>query len=308
MSELSKTKKAASLDQYFTKPTIAEKCLDKLLSFLVFHGFSTHHCLWIEPSAGNGAFVDHLNHRHFDFWAGDIEPKHSLIHRHDYLKYPLPQHKDFPDQQSRIIIGNPPFGKKSKLVIEFINKSLTHGHIVGFIVPIHMRKWSAQKMVNADARLIIDDILPEDSFLFLNKPYQLRCCFQVWTTLPDSTLPGDDLRLTQQPKTQHPDFDAWQYNCTQQARKYFDLDWDFAVLRQGYGDFKLMYTQKDKAMLDTKKQWIFIKAKNPTVLNRLKSINFELLSQKNTGTPGFGKADLVSAYEAKLKKSTKAFS
>ena len=45
-----------------------------------------------------------------------------------------------------------------------------------------------------------------------------------------------------------------------------------------------------------KKQWIFFKAKDKETLEKLKSIDFEKLSKKNIGIPGFGKADVVQEF------------
>ena len=87
----------------------------------------------------------------------------------------------------------------------------------------------------------------------------------------------------------------WQYNATKAAEKVFDNDFDFIVLRQGYGDFNKHLTNRNQCSL--KKQWILFKAKNPKVLEILQEIDFERLSQNNTITPGFGKADVVQEYK-----------
>lgn len=282
---------AAAADQYFTRPSVARKCLDHLEALL--GPDITPHASWVEPSAGNGAFLDFLLAREWDTWAGDIHPQHERVVKHDYLSQPLPDTK--PGNRV-IVVGNPPFGKKSKLATDFVNRGLAHGGLVGMIVPIQLRKWSAQQHVNRCARLLMDLDLPEDAFLFLGQPYSLRCCFQVWTTWKPELLPGENKRLVQPPKRQHPDFDAWQYNCTEQTRRYFLYDWDFAILRQGYGDFSVLHPPEQRNHLDPRKQWIFVKAKSPEALERLRRLDFVELSRKNTGVPGFGKADLVEAY------------
>ena len=78
---------------------------------------------------------------------------------------------------------------------------------------------------------------------------------------------------------------------------FFDYEWDFAVLRQGFGDFTVLHAPENKQTLDRRKQWIFIKAKTPQALAVLRGLDFQALSHRNTGTPGFGKADLVHAYD-----------
>lgn len=285
-------REAAQADQYFTRPKIAYACIHRLGDALGEEWMADS--WWVEPSAGNGSFLRQLPR--WRAWGGDIHPQHPDVQLHDYLNDPLPP---IPEGANGLAVGNPPFGKKSKLAIAFINRALEHTGIVGFIVPIHLRKWSAQRQIRKDARLIADLNLPEDAFLFLGEPYSLRCCFQIWTTLPEEQVPGENLRIAAAPPTSHPDFSAWQYNRTPDALKYFDVDWDIAVLRQGYGDFGRIYRKDEKHLLDRKKQWIFIKAHSPEALERLLSLDFTELSRKNTGTPGFGKADLVDAYANK---------
>ncbi len=291
---------AAITDQYFTTPVVAARCLDVFMDVLgnVSQPMDLLNTLWIEPAAGSGVFVDLLASRGQHVWGGDIHPQHPDIHQHDYLLDKLPRRR--PKTRGLLVIGNPPFGRKASLATAFINRALAHAGMVGFIVPLQLRKWSAQKRIDKSARLLLDISLPHDSFLFLGKPYRLRCCFQVWTTWSPQHLPGADLRLAGPPRISHPDFTAWQYNCTDQAIKYFDYPWDFAVLRQGYGDFSVLHPPSTRTDLDRRRQWIFIKAASSKALKRLRSIDYTALSHHNTGTPGFGKADLVHAYEHKL--------
>ena len=117
----------------------------------------------------------------------------------------------------------------------------------------------------------------------------------VWTTRETRM---SDLRIRQSPRTRHPDFEMYQYNCTEEAARFFDKSaypWDFAVPRQGFKDYSTRET--DPQALDRRVQWIFFKAKNKKVLSRLKKLDFETLSRKNSTIPGFGKADVVEEYE-----------
>ena len=93
----------------------------------------------------------------------------------------------------------------------------------------------------------------------------------------------------------------WQYNNTKETRKYFDKSkykWDFAVARQGYYDYKNFIYDENK--LNPKVQYIFFKANNNNTLEKLKNIDFEKLSKKNTTIPGFGKADVVKEFLSKF--------
>ena len=211
--------------------------------------------------------------------ACDICPEADNILRQDYLSSEL---------TADVVVGNPPFGNRAKLAVDFINKSAEFAKYIAFILPVQFRKYGTQKLLNPSLRLIYDETLPANSFLLDGQDYSVRCCFQVWTTVPH------DLRLTAPLPTSHPDFQMWLYNNVPEAVKVFDNDFDFAVPRQGYQDYSLR-ASLDECVLY--KQWLLFKASTPEVLQRLLDLDYEKLSLLNTSTPGFGKADVVAEYE-----------
>jgi len=284
-------KEAIELDKYYTKEITALLCYEKLKQYILSQNLTLSSVIFIEPSAGNGRFLDVINEAKIGY---DIAPEHPEVIKRNFLTHKIMSNAAkeilLACKKQFITIGNPPFGTKASLAIQFINKSLTLGNIVGFIVPIQFRKWSAQSKINPEANLVIDIDLPENSFTLLDKDYNLRCCFQIWSLLPTQT----NLRITEKPKTEHSDFKLYQYNRTTEAEKFFDYDWDFAVPRQGYLDYTFKAYSKEQC--DKKQQWIFFKAKDILILEKLKALDFVKLSLKNSGIPGFGKADVVEEY------------
>lgn len=287
------------LDQYYTKPAIAQECWEIVRGLLWQIGWDRDNIFVIEPSAGRGAFLDAVGS--VPTLGVELDP--SLCVRSDILCADfLDRAKWEEDYQSLrrglmpVVIGNPPFGRKGDIAVDFLNAALDLSGVVGMILPLGFRKWSSQSRVRHGAHLLIDRDLPEEAFFAGGKDFALRCCFQVWTRADVGVPEGyHDVRLLTRPSAMHEDFDAWQYNRTPEAEKYFEYDWDFAVLRQGYGDYRKRYF--DRADLDRKQQWIFFKAHTETARRRLLSIDFHALSRRNIGLPGFGKADVVQAYE-----------
>ncbi len=276
--------KHLELDKFYTKKSIARKCFLELNNTLHTLNRNEDVC-FIEPSAGSGVFLEVAGRsRSIGF---DIEPTAEDIYKNDFLNGDISSFIT----DNTVFFGNPPFGKRSKLALDFINKAFEYSDIVAFILPVQFRKWQTQKNVNLNAKLVLDLDLPENAFEFYGEDYSVRCCFQVWV-LDNKTLP--DLRLKEAPPTTHNDFEMYQYNNTYGALKFFDYDWNFAVLRQGWGDYSELYFDKDD--LSRSKQWIFFKAKNKTVLKRLMKLDFEALAKLNTSVKGFGKADVVKAY------------
>ena len=288
---MSKKELAAKLDKYYTKESTAKVCYEKMCKYLADHTLEASKHIFIEPSAGNGRFLNVIDEEVLGF---DLEPEDAWIQKMDFLlQDAFETHiQKLTEGKKLVFIGNPPFGTRGKLAVAFLNKALRLGYAVGFVVPIQFRKWSIQSKINQDASLVADMTLPEDAFTFLDKDYSLRCCFQIWTLLCPASV---NLRIAERPPVSHPDFTMYQYNRTVRAEKYFDADWDFAVPRQGWCDYTFKaYSPED---CDRKLQWIFFKAKNQRVLKKLLAIDFVKLSKKNSRIPGFGKADVIEEYE-----------
>ena len=286
--------KADQYFQFYTEPSISDYCIRNLKLYLDkinYKDFS-----FLEPSAGTANFVDSAlkEYENYPIISVDIDPKDPRVRKMDYLKSTRRKLKIY-KKSNVVVIGNPPFGKKSTLAIEFFNKSCEYADIVAFILPLQFEKWSVQSKLNPNMNLVFSERLKPKSFIFKTKEVSIRCCFQIWVK---NTLDfGTDLRIRRAPVTKHKDFEMYQYNYTKEARKFFDKEkyqWDFAVPRQGYYD----YTQRIEKVedLNYKIQWIFFKANDEKTLNRLKKLDFEKLSLKNTTIPGFGKADVVEEY------------
>lgn len=109
--------------------------------------------MYLEPSAGGGSFLDYLS----NYIALDIVPEDDRIIQQDYLQYNT-EKTDF------ITIGNPPFGSRSKLAIDFFNKAATMSDVIAFIVPVSFMKWSVQKNLNANFALYNYTYLEPESF------------------------------------------------------------------------------------------------------------------------------------------------
>ena len=286
-----------NLDQFYTKSNIAENCLEICLKN--YQTLFKKDYLYIEPSAGGGDFLKLLENKKLKCLGFDIEPHYKNVIKTDFLKDKLELKEN---KENCIIIGNPPFGKRAKLAIDFINKSSFYANTIAFILPKQFKKWSAQEKLFQDLRLIYSQDLEDDSFYTKNKKsYDVGCVFQIWT---NTKTKHKDLRIREKPQIIHQDFEMYQYNNTIEARKYFEIDFDIAIFSQGYGDYKTIIDKSKKDLLSYNKQYIFIKVKNESALQILKSIDYEKLAKDNTTIPGFRKHNLVSEY-VKLKELNK---
>lgn len=276
------------LDKFYTQEHVAKQCFEFLHSQLNI----SENAIYLEPSAGAGSFINLLSH----YIALDIAPEDDRIKKQDYLKYEA-------DKENFITIGNPPFGNRSKLAIDFFNKAATMSDVIAFIVPVSFMKWSVQKNLSSNFALYNYLYLEPESFTSNGKPYSVRTVFQIWVKKGGQYDNGINLRLTKQPPISHEDFKIWQYNATPESVKYIEEDWKYATYRQGYHDYNQIFTRenydyiKEKMTADKKKQqFFFIKPLTEEAENLILNMDFNALAERNTATPGFGKGDFVSYY------------
>lgn len=275
------------LGQFYTKPEVATACWQHFTEILAPLNRSLNDLFYVEPAAGTGAFYQLLPpQRRLGI---DLIPKCDDVKPQDFFTV-----TDFPAvPRDTVIIGNPPFGKRGKLAIEFFNHAAHLADIVAFIVPVNFRKFTTHKQLDPSMRFISKLTLPRDAFhLSTGKSYSVNTEFQIWTRLANTL---QDMRQYKPLPIRHQDFQIWQYNNTPDALKVFQNAFDFAVPCQGWQDY--LRKETDERQCERNKQWILLKAKNPTILSRLMGIDYEHLAQEcATAVPGFRKGDLVKAY------------
>lgn len=269
-----------------------------LMTVLHDAGIDPNAYTFIEPSAGSGNFITTSPIPLSQWRYYDIDPDNITsdlsdgLTVHDYLTLP-------PSPEHVITVGNPPFGKRSALAVDFVNHAYESSDVIAFILPVQFDKYLTQSRLDRDLDLVLAEHLVPESFSSPDGTDidHLRTGFYVFIRHELNPLP--DLRVRNALPTTHRDFQLWQYNCTPEARKYFNKDeyqWDFAVLRQGYGDYHELIA--DAASLSTRKQYMFLKGSTPVITDRLRNMDYEALARLNTSIPGFGKADLIAAYNA----------
>jgi len=162
------------IDKYYTKDEVVEICLHYIRQHVEINGSD----LVIEPSAGNGSFIQGIkeiaNHYHFY----DLEPENDEIVEQDYLELDF---NDIRETYSKIhIIGNPPFGRQSSLAKKFIKKSCQFCDTISFILPKSFKKESLKKTFATHFHLIFEVDIDEKSFLVNGEEYDVPCVFQIW--------------------------------------------------------------------------------------------------------------------------------
>jgi len=165
-------------DQFFTPLELVEKC------WKIFNRelkINIDEYIFIEPSAGDGNFLKYLPKNTI---ALDIEPRASGIEKQDYLNW-----KPLDNSKKYIVFGNPPFGLRGHLALNFINHSKSFADYVCFILPQLFEsdgKGSPRKRVKG-YNLIYSENL---SGLFYTPEYQsikINGVFQIWSKFMENS-------------------------------------------------------------------------------------------------------------------------
>jgi hypothetical protein len=259
--------KRDTIDKYYTKPNIVEMCLNKMKEYIVIKEDD----IIIEPSAGNGSFMEGIQELCNNAIFFDIEPEHENIMKQDYFTW------NGKIEGSAHIIGNPPFGRQSSLAIKFIKKSCEYADSISFILPRSFKKDSLKKHFSLNYHLIYEMDIPDNGFLVDNKEHDVPCVFQIWKKMETPRQISEKL---------------FPHNF-----EFVDKtdDADISFRRVGVNAGKI-----DKNILDKSDQsHYFIKFVNmeltDDILEKLEKIDFEC-SKNTVGPKSISKQELIKGF------------
>ena len=172
--EQNKGLKRNTIDKYYTKSNIVDDCIKIIKKYIRI----SKNDLIIEPSAGNGAFINQIKILSNNYRFYDLEPENNEIIKQDFLELDFEKIKE--KYKNIHIIGNPPFGRQSSLAIKFIKKCCSFANTISFILPKSFKKESMKKYFSNNFHLIHEIDLPNNSFLINNIECDVPCIFQIW--------------------------------------------------------------------------------------------------------------------------------
>jgi hypothetical protein len=159
-------------DQFFTPKLLAEKCFN---TFQKEIKINNNDYIFIEPSAGDGSFLNILPKESIGL---DIEPRSNGIQKQDFLTWnPADKSKKY------IVFGNPPFGLRGHLALNFINHSYPFADYVCFILPQLFEsdgKGSPRKRVKG-YNLVYSEGLSAMFYSPEKQEVKVNGVFQIWS-------------------------------------------------------------------------------------------------------------------------------
>ena len=120
-----------TIDKFYTNLNIASQCIRWFSENINIENTD----VIIEPSAGNGSFIDGLRNISNNCLFYDIEPEHPDVVKQDFLNYSALNIKRVDPNTKIHVVGNPPFGRQSTLAIRFIKNACSFANTISFILP-----------------------------------------------------------------------------------------------------------------------------------------------------------------------------
>ena len=168
--------KEVGLDHFCTRPGVAKLCWEKVCKYLETEKVDLSEYIFIEPSAGHGAFYDLLpKKRRIGI---DIVKGNSHFIQQDFLSW-QPKNK----KQKYVCVGNPPFGYRGWLALAFVNHAGLFSDYIGFIVPMAFQSNGKSNVKDRikNFHLVHQSSLPADSFIDINgKTVKVNALWQIW--------------------------------------------------------------------------------------------------------------------------------
>ncbi len=172
------------LDQFFTSPAVAKKCYGNMIDYLRSEKVALRSVKYLEPSAGRGAFLRLMPP---SLRIGlDIMPQTEETVRADFLSWE-PEPSDLPI----VVIGNPPFGYRGWLALEFLNHAAKFADYVGFILPMAFQSEGkgSPKLRVRGMHLVHQEVLPAGSFVDeYDRPVKINALWQIWKSGEATTI------------------------------------------------------------------------------------------------------------------------
>lgn len=244
-----------TLDKFYTKPKIVDYCYN-----LIKHNNPD---MWLEPSAGDGAFFNKLPDNKIGI---DIQPEHPDIIKHDFLTY-------YPPYKNIYTIGNPPFGKNSSLAVKFFNHAAKFSNNIAFILPRTFMKSSIQNRLDNNFHLEYQEVLPNNSFLFNGKDYNVPTVFQIWSKQKYKRTKTVD-------PTTHKDFEF-----VKKSELY-----DFAIQRVGVNAGRIKMPDINLS----EQSHYFIQSQ---YIDIFEQIDFDSVKYNCAGNPSISKTEIVKLFD-----------
>ena len=262
-------------EEFYTRKEDAERLYAEVID-----RYGTDFDFFIEPSCGMGAFLDLMPSNKIGI---------DIIFGTDFFEWDFPKGKN-------IVIGNPPFGRKGKLAMQFLNRCSEHCEVVAMILPSIFSKYTFINRVNPMMHLEYETTVTEfDRPDKIGEGPKVNCVFQIWEK-------STELRPKIVRHTSCDDFDMIHrhYSRTSPDERERLKSYDFAI-SQIEGKIRNCEDVTGGSVY-------FIKDNTTTksVRSVMERVDFSGLSIHHVGATSLTKADIVEGYLSEFAKGSES--
>lgn len=271
---MQRLKRTVELEQYYTCRDLAAKCIAAVERHFEISSFK----LALEPSAGDGAFFSILPQS--NRVGIDLDPMADGIARADFFKWEPPLFED-----NILTIGNPPFGQRGSLAVEFVNRACQFSRVVAFILPRTFRKDTFFNRVDPMFHLV-EQFDCDDFRTPSGEKVIVKSVFQIWER-------RNRKRVTIVRDLSHEDFDLKHAHLSRITKKELmnlRVDYDFAIAQVGSN-----FAPKDVTDVEKGSYW-YVKELKPGVKEIFEKLDFSFLDGLNLSFKSLSKKDIIQAY------------
>ena len=264
-------------EEFYTRKEDAERLYAEVID-----RYGTDFDFFIEPSCGMGAFLDLMPSNMIGI---------DIIFGTDFFEWDFPTGKN-------IVIGNPPFGRKGKLAMQFLNRCSRHCEVVAIILPSIFSKYTFINRVHPMMHLKYETTVTEfDRPDKIGEGPKVNCVFQIWEK-------STELRPKIIRHTSCDDFEMIHrhYSRTSPEERERLKSYDFAISQ---------IEGKIRNCEDvTAGSVYFIKVNTPdkSVRSVMERVDFSDLSKHHVGATSLTKADTVEGYLVEFAKGSESIS
>jgi predicted RNA methylase len=273
---MQRVKRNVDLEQYFTCRRLAAKCIAAVENHFPLASFT----MVLEPSAGDGAFYSLLPQA--NRVGIDLQPLADGIQKADFLRWEPPLFQD-----NILTIGNPPFGQRGSLAVEFVNRACQFSRVVAFILPRTFRKDTFYNRVDPMFHLV-EQFDCDDFRTPVGEKVAVKSVFQIWER-------KNRIRAAITRDLSHEDFELKHAHLSRVSDEELGnlrADFDFAIAQVGAN-----FTPKDVFEV-TKGSYWYVKALKPGVREVFEKLDFDFLDGLNLSFKSLSKKDIIQAYHA----------
>jgi hypothetical protein len=275
---MQRVKRTVDLEQFYTCRILAAKCLASVEKHFEIASFR----VVLEPSAGDGAFFSILPES--NRIGIDLDPMAQGIIEADFFHWEPPLFED-----NILTIGNPPFGQRGSLAVEFVNRACQFSRVVAFILPRTFRKDTFFNRVDSRFHLV-EQFDCDDFRTPSGEKVAVKSVFQIWERR-NKKRPPISRDLT------HEDFDlkhAHLSRISQEELLNLRVDFDFAIAQVGSN-----FVPKDVFEV-TKGSYWYVKELKPGVREVFEKLDFGFLDGLNLSFKSLSKKDIIQAYNTAI--------